>query len=365
MPNWIDDNGNCHFGGVVHDTSDCDALHNNRLRKLAAARTSPMAGSKEESNPMNATTAVKPPASRMTLANVKKGKQAHAWRILLYGVEGIGKSTLAAATPSPIFLGAEDGTAHLDVERLPAPESWGDVKAAVEMLLKEEHGYRTLVVDTVDWAEPLLWAFICARDKMKDIEDYGYGKGYTAALDEWRVLLASLERLRAAKSMNVLLLGHCHARPFKNPLGEDFDRYELKLNLKAGGLLKEWSDAVLFANHETFAKKDERTKKVKGISTGARWLYTERTAGYDAKNRYGFPEMLPLSWPDVEAAMQAPAVDAALLAEIRRKGVEMKQSEKIEAAIGRATGDAEKLKQLNTWCNSQLTLLAETAGKQA
>ena len=319
---------------------------------------------------MNATTAVKPPPpatpSRMTLANVKKGKQAHAWRFLLFGVEGVGKSTLAAATPSPIFLGAEDGTAHLDVERLPSPQSWGDIKAAVEVLLREEHSYRTLVLDTVDWAEPLLWAHICARDKMKDIEDYGYGKGYTAALDEWRVLLASLERLREVRKMNVLLLGHCHARPFKNPLGEDFDRYELKLNIKAGGLLKEWCDAVLFANHETYAKKDERTKKVKGISTGARWLYTERTAGYDAKNRYGFPEMLPLSWPDVEAAMQPSGADVtALLAEIRRKGAEVGLSEKVEAAVLRAAGDVEKLKQLNTWCNSQLTLKAESAGKQA
>lgn len=319
---------------------------------------------------MNATAAVKqpPPASpsRMTLANVKKGKQAAAWRFLLYGVEGVGKSTLAAATPSPIFLGAEDGTAHLDVVRLPSPQSWLDIKAGVELLIREPHDYRTLVLDTVDWAEPLLWAFICQRDKKSDIEDYGFGKGYTAALDEWRVLLASLERLRESRKMNVLLLGHCHAKPFKNPLGEDFDRYELKLHIKAGGLLKEWSDAVLFANHETYAKKDERTKKVKGISTGARWLYTERTAGYDAKNRFGFPEMLPLSWPDVEAAMQAPSGDlSTLLAEIRRKGAEFGQSENVEGAIGRIAGDVEKLKQLNTWCNSQITLMADSAGKKA
>ncbi|MDP3208983.1 MAG: ATP-binding protein [Rhodoglobus sp.] len=318
---------------------------------------------------MNAATPLKQssptPASRMTLANVKRGKQAHAWRILLYGVEGVGKSTLAAATPSAIFLGAEDGTAHLDVERLPSPQSWIDIKAAVEVLLKEEHAYKTLVLDTVDWAEPLLWGFICARDKKADIEDYGYGKGYTAALDEWRVLLASLERLRETRKMNVLLLGHCHAKPFKNPLGEDFDRYELKLNIKAGGLLKEWCDAVLFANHETYAKKDERTKKVKGVSTGARWLYTERTAGYDAKNRYGFPEMLPLSWPDVEAAMQGNTDVAALLAEIRRKGAEFGQSQNVEGAIARIAGDVEKLKQLNTWCNSQITLMADSAGKKA
>lgn len=295
-----------------------------------------------------------PQPSRMTLAGIIKGKQQAAWRILLYGVEGIGKSTLAAATPAPIFLGAEDGTAHLDIERLPAPEGWADVKAAVELLTREPHQYKTLVVDTVDWAEPMLWAFICARDKMKDIEEYGFGKGYTAALDEWRVLLASLERLREARKMNVLFLGHCHAKTFKNPLGDDFDRYELKLHLKAGGLLKEWCDAVLFANHETFAKTDARTKKVKGVSTGARWLYTERTAGYDAKNRFGFPEMLPLSWPDIEAAMAGPVADPALLEEIRRKALELGMAEKVEAGIGRAGADTAKLHILNSWLNSQL-----------
>ena len=315
---------------------------------------------------MNAATK-QPTPSRMTLASVKRGKSLGPWRILLYGVEGIGKTTFAAATPSPIFLGAEDGSGHLDVARFPSPGSWGDVRAAVETLVREKHDYRTLVVDTVDWAEPLLWEFICARDKKANVEDYGYGKGYQVALDEWRVLLAQLERLRGV-GVNVLLLGHTHLKPFKNPEGDDFDRYELKLHLKAGGLLKEWSDAVLFANHETFAKKDERTKRVKGVSTGARWLYTTRTAAYDAKNRFGFPEMLPLSWPDVEAAMTAPQADVTtLLEEIRRKAALLDKAavERVEAAISRAAGDAEKLTQLNTWINSQNTLKAETAGKQA
>lgn len=299
------------------------------------------------------------PPSRMTLANVKRGRVQASWRVLVYGVEGVGKTTLAAATPTPIFLGAEDGSGHLDVPRFPAPTSWADVKSAVEVLLVEKHDFRTLVLDTVDWAEPLLWDFICARDSKKSIEDYGYGKGYQAAIDEWRVFLTQLEKLRGV-GVNVMLLGHSQLKLFKNPEGDDFDRYELKLNAKAGGLIKEWCDAVLFANHETFAKRDEKTKRVKGISTGARWLYTTRTAAYDAKNRFGFPDMLPLSWPDVEAAMAGPVADVGpLLEECRRKGAELGQLERIEAAIGRAAGDTEKLAQLNTWLNAQLALKAE------
>lgn len=296
---------------------------------------------------------------RMTLAAVKRGKVSSPWRMLVYGVEGIGKTTLAASTPAPIFLGAEDGSGHLDVPRFPSPADWGDMKAAVDVLLKEKHDFRTLVLDTVDWAEPLLWDFICSRDKKASIEDYGYGKGYQAAIDEWRVFLTQLERLRGV-GINVMLLGHSQLKLFKNPEGDDFDRYELKLNAKAGGLVKEWCDAVLFANHETFAKRDEKTKRVKGVSTGARWLYTTRTAAFDAKNRFGFPDMLPLSWPDVEAAMSQPIIDVTpLLEEIRRKAGEASQSERVEAAIVRAAGDGEKLAQLNTWLNAQLALKAE------
>ncbi len=176
--------------------------------------------------------------TKMQLSGVVKGKQAKSWRILLYGTEGVGKSTFASQCPAPIFLGAEDGTAHLDVQRFPSPSCWDDILSAVKILADDKHEFKTLVVDTVDWVEPLLWAHICKRDKKQDIEDYGYGKGYQCALDEWRTFLALLEKLRE-KSINVLLLGHSHLKTFKNPTDEDFDRYELKLHAKAAGLLKE------------------------------------------------------------------------------------------------------------------------------
>lgn len=298
------------------------------------------------------------------LANVQRGKKQKPWRVLVYGVEGVGKSTLAAATPSPLFVG-EDGINHLDAARLPV-ESWAQLRGAINALAVEQHEYKTLVLDTVDWAEPLCWAYVCARDKEQSIESYGYGKGYAAALDEWRALVADLERLQRARGLNVLLLGHCHQKTFKNPEGEDFDRYELKLNLKAGGMLKEWSDAVLFADHEQYAKKDERTKRVRGVSTGARWLHTQRTAAYDAKNRFDFPEALPLSWADVESAMARSAVDVgALTAEVKRKAAEIggDKGKEIEAALSRAGSDATKLNWLNTHSNSLLTLKAQAAEK--
>lgn len=306
--------------------------------------------------------------TRMRLDAVVKGKRVQPHRLLVHGQEGVGKSTFAAGAPSPIFLGAEDGTAHLDVARFPSPERWTDVLEAVRVLSNDEHAYRTLVIDTVDWAEPMLWEHICARDNTKErpihgIEDYGFGKGYVAALDEWRVLLASLERLRNNKGMHIILLAHSALRLFKNPEGEDFDRYELKLNTKAGGLLKEWSDAALFARFEVYAKQDAKTKRVRGVATGARLLCTERTAAYDAKNRYGLPDRLPLSWADFEAAVAAgtPADAEALRSEILRKAKELggELEKKVVETVAKAGEDAARLVEINNRVNARLSEKAQ------
>lgn len=309
------------------------------------------------------------PASRMRLDAVVKGRQQRPLRVLLYGVEGIGKSTFGASAPAPIFLAPEDGTAHLDVHRLPVPTTWEEVIEAVRMLAVQPHAYRTLVVDTVDWIEPLLWAHICQRDGKKDIEDYSYGKGYVAALDQWRVFVAELERMREKTGMAVILLAHSWVKPFKNPEGDDYDRYELKVHPKAGGLLKEWTDVVLFANWETFAAKDEKTKRVRGVSTGARLVYTTRTAAYDAKNRYDLPESLPLDWGEfcTAVASHQPADPEALASEIRRKADEIGGDIAASALAYLAgnAGNAAALARLNDRLNAKLAEKREREGDAA
>ena len=170
--------------------------------------------------------------------------------MVLYGTEGIGKTTLAASAPKPLFIAAEHGSHHVDVARLPELQTWEDIKGSLLELTQEQHDFQTLVVDTLDWIEPILWAHLCKRDDKDSIEAFGFGKGYTAAVDEWRVFLAALQRLVDKKRINVVLLAHALVKPFKNPEGSDFDRYELALNKNAAGLFKQWPDLLGFANHE-------------------------------------------------------------------------------------------------------------------
>lgn len=295
--------------------------------------------------------AASPPSPRrMTLASVRTGARPAPRRTQLAGVEGVGKSTFAADAPAPIFIAAEDGIRHLNVASFPEPQTFGDVMDAVRSLAEEDHPYKTLAIDTVDWIEPLIWSHLCAQHGWELIETPGYGKGYNVALDEWRKLLAALDKLRTAKGMEIILLAHVTIKTFSNPAGQDFSRYESKLNRSASALIREWTDANLFATFEEFTKKDGA--KVKGYSTGRRVIYTQRTAAWDAKNRFGLPDELPLSYEEFDAACRsaAPAAPEALLAEAQRLLTELAPAEdkraQITTTIEQAGTDATRLAKI-------------------
>lgn len=274
--------------------------------------------------------------SKMTIASVTRGKVAAPWRVAIYGTEGGGKTTWASGAPAPIFLPGEDGTNHLDVARFPRPESWGDVLDSIRTLTADPHDFKTLVIDTIDGLEPLCWKYVCDKGGKTDIESFGYGKGYNAALDEWRLFLAALERLCRARAMNVILIGHAQVRTFKNPVGPDYDRYSMKINDKAAGLIREWTDATLFATYEEFSVKDERNaNRVRGVSSGARIVHTQRSAAWDAKNRFDLPEPMPLAFEDFASAVEA-----------HRPGDPEKLRKEITETLA-LIGDAELAKKVN------------------
>lgn len=293
-------------------------------------------------------------ANNMPLTAITKGKLEKPPRILLYGVEKIGKSTFAASAPSPVFICSEDGTSELDVARFPEPKHWEEVRYAIDSLVRNEHTYRTLVIDTLDWLEPLCWNNVCRRGGVTNIEDWGggYSKGFGAALDEWRSLTDDLDELRHKKGMGIILLAHSWIKSFKNPEGDDYDRYELKLHNKASALFKEWSDVVLFATFETFAAKTKGGQKAKGVSTGARVIRTSRTAAYDAGNRYDLPDPMPLDYGVFAEAvkMRQPAEPPVLrerIGKLLEEAGDQELHKRVTTAVSAAGDDAPKLAKIH------------------
>lgn len=231
---------------------------------------------------------------------VKETRRAAPVRLLLHGGGGVGKSTLGAAAPDHLFLSAEDGLSNIDARAIePSPKSWSEALAALEWAASQKPG--TLVVDSLDWLEPLCWRHVCESANKKDIEAFGYGKGYTAALDQWRIFLARLRELHT-RGWAIVLIAHSVRKKVQNPAGDDYDAWQIKLHEKAAGLLKEWVDVVAFAEHEVSVVVDEN-KRAKGKATGRRVLRCNPSAAYDAKTRYAMPRALPLDWDTFAAAV--------------------------------------------------------------
>lgn len=283
-----------------------------------------------------------------SLGNIKKGTVDKPDRILLYGVEKVGKSTFAADSPNPIFLCAEDGTSQLDVARFPEPKDLTEASNYLSALTSEQHDYLTLVIDTLDWLEPLIHKQVCAEAKKKTIEDFSWGKGHTAAMALWRQFFGALDSLREKRKMRIILLAHSHVRQHQDPTVESpYDRFELKLHKTASGLCKEWVDAILFAQIETYAVRGD-SGKVRGV-LGDRVIRTTKATGYDAGNRYGLPDTLPLSWAAYAAARSAGTAESRLLINEIKAARDEKNTQKINDWLLEAGHDMAKLKALLDW----------------
>lgn len=229
------------------------------------------------------------------------GKIIKPQKVVIYGPEGIGKSTFAAQFPKPLFIDTEGSTSHLEVDRLPRPTSWQMLKQYIKDLKGNTMGYHTLVIDTADWAERLCEEAICQSNGKVGIEDFGYGKGYTYVKEEFGRLLDSLSDLIDA-GMNVVLTAHSIIRKFELPEETGaYDRYELKLGQKAGNqcaaLAKEWADMVLFVNYKEIVITTKDNKKK--VSGGKRVMYTAHNPCWDAKNRHSLAEELPFDYQEI------------------------------------------------------------------
>lgn len=223
------------------------------------------------------------------------GKIQKAQRIVIYGPEGIGKSTLANQFPKPVFIDTEGGTNWMEAHRFTCT-SWQDILKAVEYLKTKKHEFQTVVFDTADWTERFCVQHLCTNANKKSIEDFGYGKGYTYLAEEFGGLLTSLNTLIDA-GIHIIFIGHCTVKKMELPEQEgSFDHYELKCTKQTSPLLKEWAEAVLFVNFKVLVTQDEN-KRTKAVGGRKRIIHTQHTAAYDAKNRWGLPDKVPFDLP--------------------------------------------------------------------
>lgn len=241
---------------------------------------------------------------------ITKGKRARAQKVVVYGPEGIGKSTFAAQFPEPLFIDTEGSTDNMDVSRLDKPSSYTMLKNEIAWVKANPTVCKTLVIDTIDWAESLVIADVCAQHGKKGIEDFGWGNGYTYTKEEMGRLLNQLGEL-VDLGINVVLTAHAQMRKFEQPdeMGS-YDRWELKLGKKTSSqtapLVKEWADMVLFANYKTVVMTADNGKKK--ATGGQRVLYTQHHPAWDAKNRHGLPEGMPFDYAGIAHIFnQAPA----------------------------------------------------------
>lgn len=232
------------------------------------------------------------------LSSISKTKRMEAPKILLAGEPKIGKSTFAASAPNAIGITTEDGLSGIDSQAFPLAQSLEDVYSAIDTLLNQEHNFQSVFVDSLDWMEPLINAYVCKANGWKDIEAPGFGKGYVAAAAEWKNLLEGFEALRRQRGMAVILICHVKQQRIESPTHEGYDAWVLKLHNRASALVEEWADIVGFAAHRIAIKKTDAgfgNKETKAMKTGERMLYLEAHPAYPSGNRFGL-EDCPLSW---------------------------------------------------------------------
>ena len=231
------------------------------------------------------------------MLNIIEGKEERALKVVIYGPEGIGKSTFAGQFPYPLFIDTEGGTSNLNVRRIKCNKSWDELLGIIKEVKATPEVCKTLIIDTADWSEILCTNAVCEKYRKNNIEDFGYGKGYVYVQDEYSKLLNLLDDLIEI-GINVVITAHAKPRKFELPEEQGaFDRYEMKLSKQVAPLLKEWCDCLFFCNYKIYVITTENnTKKAQG---GKRVLYTTHNPTYDAKNRFGLAEELELDFSSI------------------------------------------------------------------
>lgn len=227
-------------------------------------------------------------------------------RIVIHGEGKIGKSTFGAQAPNPVFLPIEDGLDHIDAAMFPRPTRLEHVWSAFSALASGGHDYKTLVIDSLDWLEPLIWRAVCEANNWATIEEPGYGKGYVAVTEVWRNVAAWIESLRAS-GIATIMIAHSTLRKIDQPDSDPYDRWEPKIHQKAWAIIAEMADLVLFGYRPVSVavsrdQKGRPQRKIARASVLGESMVRCRPSGVAvAGARWPMPERLPLHFPTVAA----------------------------------------------------------------
>ena len=235
-----------------------------------------------------------PPVDPWSLGAICSSKKWSGMKTIIYGTPGVGKTTFAATFPNPILIRTEDGASAMDIPTFPnIVTSTAQLRQVNALLYKEEHPYKTVILDSLDWLEPIVWDELCKRGGKSNIEDFGYGKGYIYLDTDWRKITAQFDWLNR-KGMNVVVICHSAAVTITAPDTDDYMSYSLKLHKRATSIWTEWSDMILFLDYQKSivdSGKGDSAKK-KAIGTGERIVYTASRPAYTAKTRWALPEAI-------------------------------------------------------------------------
>jgi hypothetical protein len=225
----------------------------------------------------------------------------------VYGDHKVGKSTFGASCPKPVFIQTEDGLESLGVDAFPLCRTFGDVMKQMDHLITQPHEFKTLVLDSLDWCEKLIWADICQKNNWSQLGEGSYGAGYKLAVNYWRELLEKFDVLNRQRKMIIVLLAHAKVSKFEDPERENYDKWDLDLHDRAGKLLLEYVDVIGYACLKTavITKKSGFGETTKAKTTGERQLCLNAKAAYEAGNRYDLPDTLPLAWEPLASAIKA------------------------------------------------------------
>ena len=238
---------------------------------------------------------------------IVQANDSEPYRAIIYGIEGVGKSTFGAMATRPIFISPETGVKRLrdrdgnKVQFFDEIQSFDAVLKAVKFLTTESHDFKTLVLDTTDWIENAAHRKIIGTSK-KDIVrvNGGYGSGYRESQNLHQQLIDLLDQLISKREMNVIATAHYQVKLVKDPnMMEDYEQFELKGHEYVTSSWREWTEALLFARFNTIMRNNDEvtTQKARALTDDRRIVYCQKDPSFQAKNRFGLPKVMEFT-PD-------------------------------------------------------------------